>query len=233
MLLFVGVDKVFQLRFCCTAMCWVFIIEGPIMRMILRGLVLVAAALGISLAGNVSGARADVVVYLNNVSLSDGGSLSGSFVLNVDDYITESTVKVTTTVGGVLPGDTYTAALVAASINNVGGTGLPDDVVQFFSSTLGYQGTIQLTFLNPLTSLATYSTDPIIGGVGGLSWECSVGFGCPPYSGTPIRYVATEQFASAVPEPATWGMMVLGFLGLGFMAYRRNGRKSASSFRFA
>jgi hypothetical protein len=27
--------------------------------------------------------------------------------------------------------------------------------------------------------------------------------------------------ASAVPEPSTWAMMVLGFLGLGFMAYRR------------
>jgi PEP-CTERM motif-containing protein len=27
--------------------------------------------------------------------------------------------------------------------------------------------------------------------------------------------------ASAVPEPSTWAMMILGFLGLGFMAYRR------------
>jgi hypothetical protein len=35
-------------------------------------------------------------------------------------------------------------------------------------------------------------------------------------------------FASAVPEPATWAMMVLGFLGVGFMAYRR---KDNASFR--
>jgi hypothetical protein len=27
--------------------------------------------------------------------------------------------------------------------------------------------------------------------------------------------------ASAVPEPSTWAMMILGFAGLGFMAYRR------------
>jgi len=32
---------------------------------------------------------------------------------------------------------------------------------------------------------------------------------------------------AAVPEPSTWAMMILGFLGLGFMAYRR--RNQASS----
>jgi hypothetical protein len=30
----------------------------------------------------------------------------------------------------------------------------------------------------------------------------------------------------AVPEPATWAMMVLGFVGVGFMAYRRRGHAS-------
>lgn len=34
----------------------------------------------------------------------------------------------------------------------------------------------------------------------------------------------------AVPEPSTWAMMLLGFMGVGFMAYRR---KSRSSFRLA
>src|SRR5262249_22357776 len=33
----------------------------------------------------------------------------------------------------------------------------------------------------------------------------------------------------AVPEPATWAMMLLGFLGLGFLAYRRRG--AALQFR--
>jgi hypothetical protein len=39
-----------------------------------------------------------------------------------------------------------------------------------------------------------------------------------------------DSFTTSVPEPATWGMMILGFLGVGFMAYRRKGR---ASFRFA
>jgi hypothetical protein len=34
---------------------------------------------------------------------------------------------------------------------------------------------------------------------------------------------------AAVPEPSTWAMMILGFAGVGFMAYRR---KSKSAFRF-
>ena len=29
------------------------------------------------------------------------------------------------------------------------------------------------------------------------------------------------RLSSAVPEPSTWAMMILGFCGLGFMAYRR------------
>jgi PEP-CTERM motif len=35
------------------------------------------------------------------------------------------------------------------------------------------------------------------------------------------------KLASAVPEPATWAMMVLGFFGVGFMAYRRRNQKTA------
>jgi hypothetical protein len=33
--------------------------------------------------------------------------------------------------------------------------------------------------------------------------------------------LATISNVSAVPEPSTWAMMILGFFGVGFMAYRR------------
>ena len=36
---------------------------------------------------------------------------------------------------------------------------------------------------------------------------------------------------SAVPEPSTWAMMILGFAGIGFMAYRR--RQNGPHFRLA
>jgi hypothetical protein len=37
-------------------------------------------------------------------------------------------------------------------------------------------------------------------------------------------YGAGDFVASAVPEPATWGMMLLGFAGVGFLAYRRKNK---------
>jgi PEP-CTERM motif len=35
---------------------------------------------------------------------------------------------------------------------------------------------------------------------------------------------AAQGFVASVPEPSTWAMMVLGFAGVGFMAYRRKGQ---------
>ena len=34
-------------------------------------------------------------------------------------------------------------------------------------------------------------------------------------------HVTSAEIASAVPEPSTWAMMMLGFAGVGFVAYRR------------
>ena len=41
--------------------------------------------------------------------------------------------------------------------------------------------------------------------------------------------LATISNVSAVPEPSTWAMMILGFFGVGFMAYRR---KAEGALRF-
>jgi hypothetical protein len=37
----------------------------------------------------------------------------------------------------------------------------------------------------------------------------------------PILFFNGTPITSAVPEPSTWAMMMLGFCGLGFLAYRR------------
>jgi hypothetical protein len=42
-----------------------------------------------------------------------------------------------------------------------------------------------------------------------------------------VQQVRLDGVTSAVPEPSTWAMMIIGFLGLGFTAYRR---KNAARF---
>jgi hypothetical protein len=37
--------------------------------------------------------------------------------------------------------------------------------------------------------------------------------------------------AAATPEPSTWAMMILGFAGIGFMAYRR--KQNGQTLRLA
>ncbi len=46
---------------------------------------------------------------------------------------------------------------------------------------------------------------------------------------TSVMYI-TADFTSAVPEPSTWAMMILGFVGVGFIAYRR---KNKANLRLA
>jgi hypothetical protein len=45
-----------------------------------------------------------------------------------------------------------------------------------------------------------------------------------------IYSTGSQAFVTGVPEASTWAMMLLGFVGVGFTAYRRKG---STSFRFA
>jgi hypothetical protein len=41
--------------------------------------------------------------------------------------------------------------------------------------------------------------------------------------------VLTISAVAAVPEPSTWAMMILGFAGVGFMAYRRKDKRALAT----
>jgi hypothetical protein len=42
----------------------------------------------------------------------------------------------------------------------------------------------------------------------------------------PTDETLTISVTSGVPEPSTWAMMIFGFAGVGFMAYRRKSKQA-------
>ena len=98
-------------------------------------------------------------------------------------------------------------------------------------------GTVTLQGKGPEAGVYTFSaqaTGPFDGsGTNGDTMVVAAGL----QNGQPVEFiteVAIGQFFSnsfadfllttAVPEPSTWAMMILGFAGVGFTAYRRRNR---------
>jgi hypothetical protein len=76
------------------------------------------------------------------------------------------------------------------------------------------------------TKTAEFGQFPLLGIASGAGNSLFAGV----VNGTTFGAVAGTVTVTAVPEPSTWAMMLLGFAGVGFAAYRK---KSNHSFRFA
>lgn len=167
------------------------------------------------LLGGATSSRADVVWTLTDVPLDDGTLLSGHFSINVYGFLNPDWSL--TTQNGTLPGASYLPVINSVDVTST--------TVGFLPPGSPYQGILFLTFQDPLTAPEAHNS--IIGGSQGPSYEC-FGYLCDPHLGSSgtIRYVlgGNTSFASAVPEPSTWAMMILGFLGLGIFAHRRSSK---------
>jgi hypothetical protein len=80
------------------------------------------------------------------------------------------------------------------------------------------------------TNNSGYSPTPIGTGTFGILAGQTIDFILDPNSTFSFDSTLAIATVTAVPEPSTWAMMILGFMGVGFMAYRR---KNRHSFRFA
>lgn len=185
-----------------------------------KGILYATAAFALAFAlAPVNGARADVVYDYEGAALA----------LNAHDPF-KTTDKVIGTI-------TFATPLAA----NLKLQSVASDVVSF-SFTAGVE-TMNSVIYNPSFSRFNISTDAAghitgwdivvaAGGLGQFNIENSfIGNGDEAFVGADNFFPGTAfalnhtvgefTIAAPVPEPATWAMMLLGFCGLGFMAYRR------------
>jgi hypothetical protein len=163
--------------------------------------------------GGSTASKADVVWNVNAV-FNDGTTLTGTFTTDVYGFI-ENNYSLTTQAKGAFSGLTYTSA--DSYFNN--GT-------FFIDLEPGYHQDLHLTFLYSLG--VANPNNPIVGG--SSSFECQDSFTCYLAEGGPVRFI-DSGFASAVPEPATWAMMLMGFLALGLVGHRRSRRQRTGNAR--
>ena len=160
----------------------------------------------------VTTAKADTVYNFSGLKFDDGTTINGQFSINVYGFLDAgySATTVTGSIGGYSYDDSINASFTP------GGTSIT------FNRT-GYDGFLVLTYDHPLTG---FGADTLITGAGGPSYECDT-FSCSGPSAD-VRYLATPASGpapsiSAAPEPAAWGLMLLGVgvAGAGLRLARR------------
>lgn len=155
-------------------------------------------------------ASADITFNLFNVSLltpagGPAGTLTGSFTTN-NTRTTVTGYNIVASAFGSFGGYTYTSAN-----SGVTATILPTQYFQLDSA--GSANELRLYFTAPLTNAgATLNST--------FSYEFETSGGSRSASGSVVAATA------AVPEPATWSLMLLGFGTLGY-AMRRRGMARA------
>jgi len=215
-------------------------------RSALAGFLISSAAIGFS-----ASAQADVVTFtlgLGNAALSGFPAPYGT--VSID--LTSSTTAAVTFTSALTAGDQYAFGGAQSTDLNVNASSFsfssPVYTPQFTTAYLAGSGpgnvstfgTFDLTiamhdgFPNSATNVTFTLTD--ISG----TWASAANvlaansdgnevaahiFACTAPCTTSSDVLVTG-FTTAVPEPSTWAMMILGFMGVGFMAYRRRGQPS-------
>jgi PEP-CTERM motif len=128
----------------------------------------------------------------------------------------------------------------AGGITNFGNASLSDTGVtlaSYFELTANYSSTAPLTgFVTHDDGASLYVNNANIFSNPTLTTAVTDNFVLPAGNNQiELFYVEANGSPSvltvaAVPEPATWAMMILGFVGVGFMSYRR---RAKSGFRLA
>jgi len=175
--------------------------------------VLAAASLALGLTTLATPAAQAGVWQVSNFSIGCGGSLEGRFDTDTTGQITNSQLH---EVGGCTPGDYDTDAFQAAH----GYFNLYNIATDAFSmASINDGDNTYLRFASDLVG-GVGTTIQIVNTAGGGSFKLD-GYG--------DFIEITSGQAVAVPEPATWALMLAGFGGLGAALRRRRARIFASA----
>ena len=100
---------------------------------------------------------------------------------------------------------------------------LGSDSGKCFDAGCGYTGWIRsnYTIANAGVYVLTFGATNFLDTI----YDSGLAFDGVTVSGLPLGSAPAAGITAAVPEPSTWAMMILGFLGIGAMAYRSRKHK--------
>jgi hypothetical protein len=164
---------------------------------------------------------------INGGNPSPISSVAGSITLTFDPYVQvfdqTSNLSVSLSPGlassSTIGFSTFPSSGGSPLYISVGGTAGGSN--QIFTGTDDWVIFFKLDPANPAALDFALCSDPGFSCGGSSSFYAS-GFTLAGSGGAFFATVSTVT--PAVPEPSTWAMMILGFAGIGFMAYRRKSR---------
>jgi PEP-CTERM motif len=202
--------------------------------------------IGLQEAGVFGGAITTVATGVDSASVNavsygtfsaNSISVTSTPLLPLPDLLNSTSLNVTNTDGN----NTLLVYITSQFVTQA--TGLNTYLSSFTENLLksGFSVTMS-TFLDPSNGLfvgGSLLNTATLTSIGTNVQSNTIDAGAGPYSLTEIYTISANESGtasstiniSAVPEPSTWAMMIFGFVGIGFMAYRR--RDKQAGFRFA
>jgi PEP-CTERM motif len=184
------------------------------------GACVVTAVLGLA-------SPASAVVYLSGGAAVTGVGNDGQDTTPQFDEISLASLS-----GTIVPG-TLNLGLLTFTVGNTGTNSLGTVATGTLHDSLTVGG--QTLTLNIGYSDTIGNTIDALSITGGTTLIFSDGFKVVlnglSLSTSGVTSAELTAAVSAVPEPSTWAMMILGFFGVGFMAYRR--KQNGPSLRVA